>query len=320
MIERYKIVNREDWLKKRSEYTTGSTVPALPSINAHAYMTPTQLYLRRRGVIFPERDTGPMERGRRLEAVTAEIVGEQRPDWKLIKNQYFYFDDEWGLGVTIDYEIHNDPRGLGVLEIKTCAPSVWERDWDNGREVPLATMLQTETGIWGTEAKFGAIAVMVINAYSLDVHLVEIPRHDGAIEKIKQGAREFKEDIAAGREPKVNFGRDSDAIRAMTAKATAGKAFDATGHNELPVILAQRAALKARIKEDEARCKAIENEIKHLLGDAVTISNLPGWRVTFNNTDYKESFTPAHTTRVLRVFDKRPAIERPAGGDDEVAA
>ena len=112
------------------------------------------------------------------------------------------------------------------------------------------------------------IAVMVLDNYKMDVHLIDIPRHDGAIEKIKRAAREFKQDIAAGREPKADLGRDSEAIRLMTQHATAGKTFDGSGQNELPVILAQRAALLARIKQDEARCEEIENEVKLLLGDA----------------------------------------------------
>ena len=105
----------------------------------------------------------------------------------------------------------------------------------------------------------------------------------------------------------------------MTQHATAGKTFDGSGHNELPIILAQRAALLARIKQDEERCEEIENEVKVLLGDAESVSNLSGWRITFKTTERAGYTVAPKSIRSLRIYDRRPAAERPDGGEDETA-
>ena len=115
---------------------------------ASADITPLRLYLEKSGVEFPERDTGPKEMGRRLEAVVAEIVSERRPDWELESPNTFYFDDDEGLGATPDRIIHNDPQGLGILQIKTTRPDTFERAWDKGRNVPFFIVVQTQVEMW----------------------------------------------------------------------------------------------------------------------------------------------------------------------------
>ena len=320
MIERREIAGESEWLEWREQDVTASTVAAL--FGAHPYCTPLRLYLEQRGVEFqrPDREDRVLRRGRWLEPAVALAVGEQRPAWKIEAPKVYLRDPELRLGATPDFFIHGDPRGLGVLQCKTVAPSVFERDWDGGREVPFWIVLQTITEMMLAEAQFGCVAGLLVDAFAMDIALVEIPRHAGTEARIVQAVKSFWSDVAAGREPAPDFARDAESIRGMTATATAGKAFDASGHNSLPAILAQRAALMARIKTDKARCDEIETEIKYLLGDAVTIAGLPGWRVTFKPTDFKEYVVKARTVRVLRISDKRPAAERPDGSEEEAAA
>ena len=152
-IQQYTIVTREGWLKKRFLYTTASVAAALPAIDRHPYITPLRLYLEKSGVEFPERDTGPKEMGRRLEAVVAEIVSERRPDWELENPNTFYFDDDEGLGATPDRIIHNDPQGLGILQIKTTRPDTFEHAWDKGRDVPFFIVVQTQVEMWAVGSR-----------------------------------------------------------------------------------------------------------------------------------------------------------------------
>ena len=318
MVVRHDIESEAQWLEWRQADITASRVAAL--FGQHPYETALHLYLEKCGVEFaqPDRDNRILRRGRWLEPAVAVAVGEKRPEWKIEAPKLYLRDPDLRLGATPDFYIHDDPRGLGVLQCKTVAPSVFERDWDSGREVPFWILLQIITEMMLAEARFGCVAGLVVDAFAMDVALVEVPRHAATEARIVQAVRGFWADVAAGREPAPDFARDSDAIKAMTAAATADKTFDAGGHNSLPAILAQRAALKARIKTDEARCTEIENEVKYLLGDAVTVSNLPSWRVTFKPTDFKAYTVAARTVRVLRIGDKRPAAERP-DGDEEAA-
>lgn len=319
MIQQLAIANEAEWLEWRSQDVTASQVAAV--FGQHPYTTGLRLYLEKRGVEFrqPDRDDRVLRRGRWLEPAVALAVGEKRPEWKIEAPRVYLRDPELRLGATPDFFIRNDPRGLGILQCKTVAPSVFERDWDSGREVPFWIVLQTITEMMLAEAQFGVVAGLLVDAFAMDVALVEIPRHAATEVRIATAVSSFWRDVEVGREPLPDFARDADSIKAMTATATADKSFDALGNNELPVILAQRAALQARIKQDKARCDEIENEVKHLLGDAVTVSGLPDWRVTFKPTDFKEYTVKARTTRVLRITDKRPAEERPDGGEEEAA-
>jgi predicted phage-related endonuclease len=316
MIERREITSEQEWLEWRKQDVTASSVAAL--FGQHPYATALKLHLEKRGIEFSKPDDRVLRRGRWLEPAVAKAVMEKRPEWKLEPAGVYLRDPDLRLGATPDFFIHGDPRGLGVLQTKTVAPSVFEREWDGGREPPFWITLQTITEMMLAGADFGAIAGLVVDPFDMDVHVLDVPRHAATETRIALAVRAFWDDVAAEREPTPDYARDTDAIRAMTAAATAGKAFDASGHNGLPAILAQRAGLKARIKDDEARCAEIENEIKYLLGDAEAIENLPGWRVTFKPTDYKAYTVAARTVRSLRITDKRPAAERP-GGEEEAA-
>lgn len=320
MIERIAITSEDQWLELRRPHITSTAVAALFGLDP--WKTVLHLYLEKRGVEFPQpdRDNPVLRRGRWLEPAVAAAVSERRPEWQLKAPKAYYCDPELRLGATPDFLIlQGDARGLGVLECKTVAPRVFERDWDSGHEVPLRHLLQTSTAMMLTGAQWGAVAVLLVDAFSMDIVITESDRRPDVEMRIKQAVSQFWDDVAAGNEPQPDFARDTEAIKAMTARSTDGKSFDAAGHNTLPTILAQRASLKARIKGDEARCDEIENEIKYLLGDAVAIENLPGWRVTFKPADYKEYTVKARTVRSLRITDKRPAEERPEG-EEEFAA
>jgi predicted phage-related endonuclease len=320
MIERRPITNADEWLEWRKQDVTASTVAAL--FGQHPYTTALHLYLEKRGVEFPRRDRDDrvLRRGRWLEPAVAKAVSENRPKWKLEPAGVYLRDPELQLGATPDFFIHGDERGLGVLQTKTVAPGFFEKNWDEGREPPFWITLQTIVEMMLAGADFGAIAVLVVDPFDMDVHVLDVPRHQAAETRIALAVRTFWNDVTAGHEPQPDFARDAEAIRAMTATARGDKVFDALGHNQLPMILAQRAALQARIKDDKARCDEIENEIKFLLGDAVTVTNLPGWRITFKPTDYKGyTVQPRLGIRSLRISDKRPAEERPDGGDEAAA-
>lgn len=317
MIERRPITSETEWLEWRKQDVTASVVGAL--FGCHPYTTELKEHLAKRGVAFSKPDDRVLRRGRWLEPAVAKAVGEKCPGWKLEPAGVYLRDPDLRLGGTPDFFIHGDPRGLGVLQTKTVAPSLFEREWDDGREPPLWITLQVTAEMMLAGANFGAVAALVVDPFDMDVHVLDVPRHAAAETRIATAVSAFWLGVAEGREPQADFSRDGEAIRAMTRRETVGKVFDASGHNSLPMILSQRASLKARIKADEDRCAEIENEVKVLLGDAVAVENLPGWRVSFKQTNYGAYTVAARTARVLRVTDKRPAAERPDGIEGETA-
>jgi predicted phage-related endonuclease len=171
-IERRAIVDREQWLAWRWQDVTASQIGAL--FGVHPYTTKLRLYAEKRGVEFPDEDNKVKRRGRWLEPAVAEAVRELRPDWTIEPARCYLRDPELRLGATPDFFIHGDPRGLGVLQCKSVAASVFARDWADGKDVPLWITLQTAVEMMLAEAAFGAIAVLLVDPFDMDCYIHEV--------------------------------------------------------------------------------------------------------------------------------------------------
>lgn len=302
-IEQREIKSREEWLSWRRGDVTASTVGAL--FSCHPYCTALRLYAEKRGVEFSEEDNAAMRRGRWLEPAVAKAVSERRPDWGCYPPGVYLRDPDLRLGATPDFYIGGDLRGIGVLQAKTVAPSVFHREWEEGREPPLWITLQCLTEMMLADAAFGAVAVLLVDPHVMDVFILEVPRNSAAEAKIIGAVREFWRMIDAGQEPEPDYGRDADVIAALTPHEIKDKAIDLSGNNELPVLLDQRAQLMDRIKADEARKEAIETEIKFMMRDAAIATGIDGFRVTYKTSDRAGYSVPPKSIRSLRITDKR---------------
>lgn len=307
MIERRPIADREQWLEWRREDVTASRVGAL--FGAHPYETALRLYAEKRGVEFPNEDTKTMRRGRWLEPAVAKAVEEMRPDWKLEAPNVYLRDPDIRLGATPDFYIHDPVRGLGVLQCKTVAPSVYARDWHNGSEIPFWITLQALTEMMLADAAFGAVAALLVDPHNMDVAILDVPRHPAGEDKIVAAVKEFWRQVIIGIEPDPDFSRDAEVIKLLMPRETPGKAVDFSGHNELPAMLEERADLMAVIKDADDRCSEIETEIKYLLGDAEVGNGLSDWKITYR-VQKRAGYTVApKEPRVLLIKDKRPQTE-----------
>jgi putative phage-type endonuclease len=302
-IERRLITDRNEWLAWRKQDVTASRVGAL--FGVHPYETALRLYAEKRGVEFPDADNKTMRRGRWLEPAVAKAVEELRPEWKLEAPNVYLRDPDLRLGCTPDFYIHDPVRGLGVLQCKTVAPSVYARDWLNGSEIPFWIVLQALTEMMLADAAFGAVAALLVDAHNMDCVILEVPRHADSELKILVAVRNFWRNVADGIEPDPDFARDATVIRLLMPRETPGKAIDLAGNNEVPDLLARRAELCERIQQDAATCETIESELKHLMGAAEAVTGLPGWRITYKTTDRAGYTVAPKTMRVLRIYDRR---------------
>jgi predicted phage-related endonuclease len=302
-VERRTITGRDEWLQWRKQDVTASRVGAL--FGVHPYETALRLYAEKRGVDFPDADNKTMRRGRWLEPAVAMAVEEERPEWQLKAPKVYLRDPDLRLGCTPDYFIDGDPRGLGVLQCKTVAPSVYARDWLGGSEIPFWIVLQILVECMLSDAAFGVVAALLVDPHAMEVAVLSVPRHPDSELKILVAVRNFWRNVAAGLEPDPDFSRDAETIRLLMPKEQPGKTIDCSGMNELPVKLDERAQLMARIKGDEARCEEIETEIKFLMNDAEVLTGLNGWRISYRSEDRKEYTVKARSSRVLHIYDKR---------------
>jgi predicted phage-related endonuclease len=243
MIERRTILERSEWLAWRRHDITASATGAL--FGTHPYRTALRLHLEKRGVTFPDAADDPVKRrGRWLEPAVARAAAEERPDWTIVPAGVYLRDPELRLGATPDFFIRGDPRGLGVLQAKSVAPAPFEREWDGGRTLPRWIAIQARIEAMLADARFAIVGVLIVDPYAMELHLLDVPRDPAAEREIADAVRRFWADVEAGRAPSPDYARDADAIDALAGSESPGKVFDA--HNELPVILAERAKLKTR--------------------------------------------------------------------------
>jgi predicted phage-related endonuclease len=309
LIERRSISDRDEWLAWRREDITASRVGAL--FGVHPYETALRLYAEQRGVQFENPDSRVLRRGRWLEPAVAKAVEELRPEWKLEAPNIYLRDPDIRLGCTPDFYIHDPVRGLGILQAKSVAPSVYARDWLNGSEIPFWIVLQTLVECMLSDAAFGVVAALLVDPHAMDVAILEVPRHADSELKILVAVQNFWRSVASGIEPDPDFAHDADVIKALRPRETPGKQIDFSRLNSLPPMLEERAALMADIKKADARCDEIETEIKHLMGDAESANGLPDWKITYRVQKRAGYTVPPKEPRVLLIKDKRPQTEPP---------
>jgi predicted phage-related endonuclease len=301
-IERIEITGREQWLALRKNDVTASVVAAL--FGAHPYVSALKLYLMHSGIEFDEADNRVFRRGRLMEPAVALAVAEDRPDWRIEKANSYYRDPDLRLGATPDFFIHGDPRGLGTLQTKTAAPGVYQRDWEGGASVPFWVQLQALTEAMLTDAAFAAVAVLQVDAFDLALSIVEVPRHPAAEQRIIEAVTRFWADVAAGREPAADYGKDAELLRMIAPREIAGTTVDLSGDNELPALLDQRAEIMTAMKGYEARKDEIETMLKFKMRDAESVVGLPDWNITWKTTHRAEYVMKAKDIRTLRIHHK----------------
>ena len=317
-IETRPIVDRAEWLEWRRKFITASRVGGLPAFNCHSYYTPLRLYAELRGVEFPtDDDNKVLRRGRWLEPAVAKAVSELRPEWGLTAPNVFLCDPDIGIGATPDYYITGDPRGRGILQCKSVAYSVWKRDWDEGKDIPLWVTLQALTEAMLSGAAFGAVAVMLVDPHNMDCVILDVPRHAGAEYKIVSEVKRFLADTAIGLEPPIDFERDGAVLKLLLPRETPGSELDLAGNNEIPAILATRAQLMAEMKRHKKACERIENRLRDIMRDAEMSTGLDDWMIKFKVEPRKAYTVKASEPRVLRITDKRPEDQRPQVEDDD---
>lgn len=312
MIERLPInldteAGRAQWLGLRQQDVTASAVGAL--FGVHPYQSAYGLYAEKTGLDVPEPSSSMLEWRLMLEGAVAAAVAKQKPQWRIVKATEYLRDPELRLGATPDFIIEGDPRGLGILQAKTIAPSAYKKSWQDGQP-PFWIALQNATELMlEHEAAFGAVAGLVIDPWKIECPITEIPRHAGVEVRIREAVLKFWDDLAHGREPTPDYGKDADLVAALYPEATPLKTVDLTGDNHLPVLLAERETVKSRIKVDEARCKKIETEIKFKMGDA-EIATVDGFTISLK-TQHRKGYEVKPTSfRKLNISDNRP------GGSD----
>lgn len=287
------------WLELRRNDITASVVGAL--FGLHPYQTPAGLWAEKTGVEMPRRDTADMRRGRLLESAVAQAVKEKHPRWSIIKAREYLRAPAFRLGATPDYYVVDEQRGIdrvGVMQAKTVNQWEFDRHWEDGPPMWIRLQILTEMMLHGSN--WGYVACLIVDGYSFDLKLYEQRRHPGAEQRIIDAVGAFWANVEAGREPQIDYERDGALIAQLHRSPRRSSEKDFSGDNALPELLDRHLSLVEWIKAAKTELEAVDNEIKHKLGDA-EYGLVPGFKLSWKLQHQSGYSVAARDQRVLRI-------------------
>ena len=95
-IERREITTRPEWLEWRKDDLTASVAAALFGDDIHPYVSAYQLWAQKSGLVSKPDIIDPRlaRRGDVIEKIAPSIIEEERPDWSVHHNIYYFRDPD----------------------------------------------------------------------------------------------------------------------------------------------------------------------------------------------------------------------------------
>lgn len=197
--------NEEAWHRLRAQNVGASEVAALFGLSP--WTTKWKLYMEKIGKLPLQKFENWVARGRHFEPAIASYAREEL-DLDLVKVNHYCTDDACtGMGASLDYTLASDQGVPG--EIKWVERfEGW--DWTGAEltKIPDYYMIQVQQQMGCT----GASRAVVVAFVAGEVRHMWVPRSEPIIGAIRTHVKEFWADVAANKEPPVDFLKDADAI------------------------------------------------------------------------------------------------------------
>ena len=298
-MARIAIIDDAHWHDLRAKHCGGTETSALFGLSS--YITKFELYHRKIGNI-PEPDFSDNARifwGRFLESSIAAGVAEIK-GWKVKKVTDYMTNDRCpGHGATLDYEIIGDPRGPGVLEIKTCDFITFRNDWED--EVPpISYELQLQTQFACSGYTWGCIAVLIGGN---DMKIFEYEARPRTIAKIEAAVRDFWLMVQNKTPPPPNFEEDHDVVSQLHNRAGGGWT-NLTGNARAESLCKQLMDASKIAADSEKARKACRAELLTMLGNADT-ATCGDYKITSGMVAESEVAYTKASYRNVRVTKKK---------------
>ena len=262
---RIPVINEEHWHDLRRRHVGGTESAALFGLSP--YISLFELYHRKVGNL-PEPDFSGNDRifwGKYLEPSIAAGVAHIR-GWKVQKvTDYMVNDNCPGHGASLDYEILGDPRGPGVLEIKTVDFLTFRNDWED-EQPPVQYELQLQTQFACSSYTWGCIAVLIGGN---DMKIFDYEARPKTISKIEAKVTKFWRMVKNRTPPPPVFDVDYDAVSKLYPRAGGGYV-NLTGVNAAENACDRYHAASETASEAEKIRKAARAELLTLIGNADT--------------------------------------------------
>jgi predicted phage-related endonuclease len=280
----------------RQQHVGASEVAAL--FGEHPFLTRFKLWHLKNGTL-PSDDLSDNERvfwGVMLEnGIGAGVAA--KTGWKLQRvTDYCRHSSIAGMGASPDFEVLDDPRGRGTVQVKNVDGLVYRDGWNDGAP-PMHFQLQVQHEIACGGYAWGALAALV-GGNRLAVF--EYDRHDGAIARIEAEVAEFWRTIREQEAPEPDFGRDLEALQKLYSATALGEVLDLSG--DAAFARAGRRYLKAgKVKKfaEEIQNAAKAELLTIVKAAAVSVGD--GVRVTTFDVDECEVHSTRSAYRGMRV-------------------
>jgi predicted phage-related endonuclease len=262
---------------ERPNFLTASDIGAAAGVDE--FKTALELHLEKTGRKPPAAETPLMERGRLMESTAIAYVQKQLPGVRMLRPRIFVVDRDRRIGCTPDLllEEPEHPEQLVNCQIKVVGKPTFD-SWDG--TPPLSYQLQTAMEGMLLDAERSVLAVLVISAYTTEMHLFDVPRHAKLEAKIERIAADFWDRIERGVMPAADYSRDAELVAALyPPDVRVETPLDLTSDNRIYELLESREKHKAAERAAKAAGEAIKTEIiEKLNGATYAVAN--GWKIT----------------------------------------
>jgi putative phage-type endonuclease len=252
--------DKTDWLKMRAEDLTSTDMAAV--FNLSPYSTLFETWHRKKDkTIIELEENERMAWGNRLEAAIAHGVAEDN-GWQVEPMKNYMRLPEHRIGSSFDFAIGKD----GILEIKNVDSLAYKNSWieneDGTIDAPNHIELQAQTQLLVSGRKYAYIAALVGgNTVKLIHREPDLGIHAAIIKK----AKEFWESIDNNKEPRPDFERDFETIRALYNRADKGKIMDA--NDRITELSEEYRVWSGQAKKVDTKLDAIKGELLTLIGE-----------------------------------------------------
>ena len=299
--------NEAHWHAMRAQDLTSTDVAALFGLSP--YKTAFELWHEKKsGEVAQVKDNERMRWGRRLEAVVAEGIAEER-GWYARPLKDYGRIPELRLGSSFDYYIAADAGALAesILEIKTVDALAFKNGWtieDDYVEAPPHIELQVQHQMLVSGLRRAYIGVLIGgNRIEVLAREADDQVHAGII----TAASRFWASIAEGTPPPPVMPDDARAVIRLNQHAEPGKLLDVRDNPYVAELIRQYDYLGRQAKAVADERDVVKAELLQAIGDAEKVI-VDGFSVSAGFVGPAE--IPAYTRagyRNLRVTAKKPA-------------
>ena len=317
-IEARPIEDREEWLKWREDDMTASVGGCLFGAEVHPYTTAYQQWALKSGLVKSSPiDAKLARRGHYVEKIAPDIIAEERPDWHVVPNPYYYRDPDARIGATPDlWARRPDIEGTGLIDVKSVGGLTFRKwkDRDTGdTELPVWMAIQVNiqaalvSQYWGSEpVNWGAVAAITIGDAGLDIEILDVPLLPGLFKNFRELARDFWKRVENKEPYPIDWGKDAGTVLDMYADEDSSIK-DLSSDERIVAILDERVfckQLEADGNEAEKRRRILDAEIISILGN-VAKGRLADGRLIVAETVKRKGYTVAPSS--YRAVKVKPA-------------